>query len=108
MPKYIMLANWTNQGVQNIKDSPKRLAAAKDVARKFGGKIEGFYMTMGAHDMVLVVDMPSDDAMAKLVLTVSQGGNVRSTTLKAFDEKTYRDIVGSLGKSGGGGKKKKK
>jgi uncharacterized protein with GYD domain len=108
MSKYIMLANWTNQGVQNIKDSPERLAAAQATAKAFGGRIESFFMTMGSHDMVLVADMPSDEAMAKLLLTVSQGGNVRTTTLKAFTESEYRKIVGAVGKSGGARKKKKK
>ncbi|MEX2200845.1 MAG: GYD domain-containing protein [Dongiaceae bacterium] len=108
MPKYIMLANWTNQGVQNIKDSPKRLAAAKVTAKAFGGRLEGFYMTMGTHDMVLVADMPSDDAMAKFILTVSHAGNVRTTSLKAFTESEYQEIVASLGKSDRAKKKKKK
>jgi uncharacterized protein with GYD domain len=106
MSKYIVLLSWTDQGIQNIQDSPKRLSAGKTVAKALGGKIETFYLTMGGHDGVLVVDMPSDDAMAKLLLTVSQGGNIRSTTLKAFTESDYRDIIGSLGQSSRAKKKK--
>jgi uncharacterized protein with GYD domain len=104
MAKYIMLLNWTDQGVRTIKDSPERLDGVKALAKKMGGKIEDFHMTMGAYDMVITVDMPSDDAMAKLILTAAQAGNVRSTTLKAFTESAYRSITGSFGAA----KKKKK
>ncbi|MDZ4737343.1 MAG: GYD domain-containing protein [Rhodospirillaceae bacterium] len=106
--KYIVLLSWTTQGVQNIKDAPDRLDAGKIAAKALGGKIETFYLTMGGHDGVLIVDMPSDDAMAKFLLTVSQSGNIRTTTLKAFAESEYRQIIGNLGKSGGAKKKKKK
>jgi len=61
---------------------------------------------MGGHDGVLVVEMPSDAAMAKFLLTTGQQGNIRTRTLLAFDEGDYRKIISGLGK--GGGKKKKK
>ena len=104
--KYIVLMNWTAQGIANVKDAVKRLDAGKASAKSFGGKVETFYLTMGGHDGVLVVDMPSDDAMAKFLLTTGQQGNIRTETLQAFSENSYRKIIGGLGK--GGGKKKKK
>ena len=108
MAKYIVLMNWTAQGIANVKDATKRLDAGKASAKSFGGKIEAFYLTMGGHDGVLVVDMPSDNAMAKFVLTTAQQGNIRTTTLQAFSETDYRKIIGGLGKDGGAKKKKKK
>lgn len=112
MSKYIVLMDWTAQGIANVKDATKRLDAGKASAKSFGGKIEAFYLTMGGHDGVLVIDMPSDDAMAKFVLNTAQQGNIRTTTLQAFDEGDYRKIINGLGKSAGkskgGGKKKKK
>ncbi len=108
MSKYIVLMDWTAQGIANVKDATKRLDAGKASAKSFGGKIESFYLTMGGHDGVLVVDMPSDDAMARFLLTTAQQGNIRTTTLQAFSETSYRKIIGSLGKAGGSGKKKKK
>jgi uncharacterized protein with GYD domain len=108
MSKYIALLSWTTQGILNIKDAPARLDAGKAVAKSLGGRIETFYLTMGGHDGILILDMPSDEAMAKFLLTVSQGGNIRTTTLKAFTEAGYRKIVGAVGKSGGARKKKKK
>lgn len=96
MAKYILLINWTEQGIRNVKDSPKRLDAARALAKKHGGEIKDFYMTMGAHDMVAHLEAPSDEAVAKIVLVLAGGGNVRTTTLKAFAEAEYRSIIGSL------------
>ena len=59
MAIYLMLLNWTDQGIKNIKESPKRLDAAKKLAKDFGGKIKTVYMTQGSFDLALVADMPS-------------------------------------------------
>lgn len=96
MARYIELLNWTDQGVKNVKDSPKRLDAARALAKKMGCEIREFYMTTGACDMVVIVDAPDDDAVAKFNLTLAMGGNVRTTTLKAFTEDSYRKIIGAL------------
>jgi uncharacterized protein with GYD domain len=96
MAKYIMLVNWTEQGVRNVKESPKRLDAARALAKKHGCELKDFYMTMGAYDMVAHLEAPSDDAAAKFALGLAGGGNVRTNTLKAFSEADYRSIIGSL------------
>jgi uncharacterized protein with GYD domain len=56
-----------------------------------------FYMTMGIHDLVLTVDSPNDDTMARIAVSLGKGGNIRTITLKAFDENQYREIIGSVG-----------
>ena len=96
MAKYILLVNWTDQGIKNVKDSPKRLDGARDLAKKCGCEMQEFYMTIGAYDMVATMEAPNDEAMAKFALTLGAGGNVRTTTLKAFPEDAYRKIIGSL------------
>ena len=96
MAQYILLSNWTEQGIKNVKESPKRLDAAKALAKKFNGEILDFYMTTGAHDMVVMLEAPDDEAAAKFALSLGSAGNVRTTTLKAFPEKSYRSIIGSL------------
>jgi len=97
MATYIMLSNWTDEGIRHVKDSTKRLDAAQQLCRQHGAEIAAFYMTMGAYDMVIVIDAPNDEAFAKLALSIAKGGNVRATTLKAFDEDKYRTIIGSIG-----------
>jgi uncharacterized protein with GYD domain len=96
MAKYIALLNWTDQGIKNIKDSPKRLDSVRELAKKSGCELQDVYMTIGAYDMITILEAPDDEAAAKLLLTVGSAGNVRSTTLKAFPEDGYRKIVGSL------------
>lgn len=96
MARYIMLLNWTDQGIKSVKESPKRLDAARDLAKKMGCEIRDFYMTTGTYDMVTVAEAPDDDALAKLILTLGMAGNIRTTTLKAFPEDAYRKIIGAL------------
>jgi uncharacterized protein with GYD domain len=96
MATYITLINWTDQGIRAVKDSPKRLDAFKQTLKNAGGELRGVYLTLGAYDLVAVLDAPSDDVAAKLVLGVASQGNVRTTTLKAFPEDEFRKIVGSI------------
>lgn len=97
MATYISLLNYTDQGIRNIKDAPKRVDAARALARKHGAELKDIYLTMGAYDVVTIVEAPSDEAVAKFVLATGALGNVRSTTLKAFSEAEFRKIVGALG-----------
>ena len=96
MPTYIGFASYTDQGIRNVKDSPERLDAAKDLAKDLGGELKQFYLTMGAYDIVIVLDLPGDDAAAKFALSLCARGNVRTTTVKAFTEAEYRDIIAAL------------
>jgi uncharacterized protein with GYD domain len=96
MAKYILLINWTDQGVKSVKDSPKRLDAARKLAETVGARLGDFYMTMGACDMVVHLDAPDDATVAKFVLLQAGGGNVRTQTLKAFSEDEYRKILGAI------------
>ena len=96
MARYIVLANWTDQGVKNIKDSANRLDAAKALAKKMGCEMHEFYMTVGAYDMVVMAEAPNDETFANFTLNPAMGGNIRTTTLKAFPEDAYRKIIGGL------------
>ncbi len=97
MPTYVSLINWTDQGIRNIKDSPKRLDAAKKTLKDLGGELKSFYMTQGAFDAMFIVEVPSDDVLAKWLLKTGSAGNVRTTTVKAYTEGEYRKIMESLG-----------
>jgi uncharacterized protein with GYD domain len=96
MARYIQLLNWTDQGVKAVKDSAKRLDGARETAKKMGVEIRDFYMTIGSCDMVVVAEARDDESMAKFGLTLAMGGNVRTTTLKAFPEDAYRKIIGAI------------
>lgn len=96
MATYISLINYTDQGIRNVKDSPKRLDAAKKLLKDLGGDLKEVYLTMGTYDLVIVADAPSDEVIAKFSLTLGSLGNVRTTTLKAFPEAEYRRIIAAL------------
>jgi uncharacterized protein with GYD domain len=96
MAIYITLINWTEQGIRNVKDSPARADAARALAKKLGANMRELYMTMGGYDLVAIMEAPDDETMAKFALTVGSGGAIRTTTLKAFDEATYRKIIAGL------------
>ena len=96
MVTYLMLLNWTDHGIKNVKDSPKRLDGVKKLAKDMGGEVKGFYMTLGAHDLVLIVDLPNDEKVASFALKLGSLGNVRSTTLRAYSEDDYRRIISGL------------
>ena len=96
MAMYLMLLNWTDQGIRNIKESPKRMDAAKKLAKDLGGEIKTVYMTQGTFDLALVAEMANDEKAAAFVLKLGSLGNVRTTTLKAHSEDDYRKIIGGL------------
>ena len=96
MPTYLVLVSWTDQGIRAVKESPRRLDASKKAIEAAGGKMLGFYLTMGRYDEVLIVESPSDEVAATLALSAGSEGNVRTETLKAFPETEYRNIIAKI------------
>lgn len=96
MPTYVMLAHWTEQGMRNIDDSPKRIDAARKQLEEMGGRVQSIYMTMGIYDLIITYDAPDDAVAARYTLLLGKLGNVRTTSLKAFPEEAYRQMINSL------------
>jgi uncharacterized protein with GYD domain len=96
MDTYIILINWTQKGIENVKDSPDRLDMAKKAFQAAGSKIKEFYLVTGRYDMVVVAEAPDSETVAKLALTIGKGGAVRTETLRAFTEEEYRKIIAAL------------
>ena len=96
MATYLMLLNWTDQGIRNVKESPKRLDAAKQLVKDFGGEFKAVFLTQGSFDLAVVAELPNDEKVASFVLKLGSLGNVRTTTLKAYSEDEYRKIIGGL------------
>lgn len=91
-----MLVKWTEQGIRNIKESPQRLDVFKKAVEAAGGKVTGFYLTMGRYDLVVIVEFPSDQAATTVILRTASLGQVHTETLKAFPEEQYRDIIAKV------------
>jgi uncharacterized protein with GYD domain len=96
MPTYIAFLKWTPQGLQNIKQSPTRLDAARKGFEAAGVKMKDFYMVTGRYDMVAVCDAPDDAALAKALLSSTSQGSITSETCRAFTEDEYRRIISGL------------
>lgn len=95
MATFISLVNFTDQGIQSVKDSPDRFAAFKAMAEKLGGTLKGVYYTMGHYDMVVIME-GSDEAAMTAMLTVGSLGNVRTETLRGFSLEEMKKIIGKM------------
>jgi uncharacterized protein with GYD domain len=97
MPKYISLINWTDQGIRNFKESADRATAAGEIAEKMGGRILETYWTLGPYDVVSIAEFPDDETGEAYLLSIGSQGNVRTTTLRAFDAGEIGRIISRAG-----------
>ncbi len=97
MARYVVLIDWTDQGVRTAADSANRARQAEEAFRPLGIEVETLYWTLGSHDLVATLTAPDGEALAAALLRLAGGGNVRTTTLRAFDEAEFGAILGRLG-----------
>ena len=96
MPMYITLGKYTQKGIENIKQGPSRLEEAKTAFKTMGAEIKDFYLVTGEYDMVVIIEAPDDETVAKLALIIGSKGTSRTVTLRAFNEEAYRKIISEL------------
>jgi uncharacterized protein with GYD domain len=96
MATYIMLIHYTQKGIENVKQSPTRLDAAKKAFKAIGAELKEFYLVAGRYDMVVVAEAPNDETIAKCALDLASKGSVATETLRAFKEDEYRKIIAAL------------
>ena len=96
MPRYVVQVNWTAEGIRHVKQSPERGEAFKKAVEQAGGKVLSFLYTMGTYDLVVAVELPSDDVANQLALRTGLLGFVRTTTLKGWTQDEFTDLVGKL------------
>jgi len=96
MPTYVVLVNFTDQGIRNIKDFPKTVDTVKEMARATGVTLKDRYWTLGTYDLVAIWEAPDDATMAAHLLSVGQRGNVRTQTLRAFSQPEMTEIVAKI------------
>lgn len=96
MPTFMLSLNFTEQGIRGIKDAPKRTQAARDLAKKMGVEIKHVYLTAGDSDLVIFVETPNGDNVAKFALALGSMGNVRTRTGRAWTEAEFLKIVSEL------------
>jgi len=96
MATFITLVRFTPQGIGGIKDSPKRLDAAKQAFRAMGAELKQWYLVQGQYDAVAIGEAPDDETAMKLALIINSQGAIRTETLRAFTEDEYRKIIAAL------------
>jgi uncharacterized protein with GYD domain len=93
---FILSLNFTEQGIRNIKDAPKRAQAARDLAKKVGVEIKQVFLTSGDSDLLVIAETANGDNMAKFALALGSQGNVRSRTARAWPMEEYAKLVAEL------------
>jgi uncharacterized protein with GYD domain len=96
MATYVTLLKYTDQGIKAIKEGPSRLEKARQALKSMGGEVKSFHLVQGQYDAIVFVEAPNDEVVAKFALAVGSQGNVRSETMRAFNEEEYRRIVSGL------------
>jgi uncharacterized protein with GYD domain len=97
MPTYVVLVNWTDQGIRNVKQTIERTDHGGELAEKHGLKLKQVYWTVGAYDMVTVFEAPDDEAISAHLLEIGSLGNIRTTTLRAYGREEMSGILQRLG-----------
>ncbi|MGA8817060.1 MAG: GYD domain-containing protein [Xanthobacteraceae bacterium] len=93
MPIFVVLAHFTDQGIRAASESPKRADAFKAMAKKVGATVKEFFWTLGSYDMVTIIEAPDVETITALSLSIGKLGNVRTLTLRAFNEAEMKGIV---------------
>ena len=97
MPTYVALLDWTEQGVRNFKESVDRYESASGQLEALGVTFKDIYWTLGTHDIVSVIEAPDDETLAAGLIAVAGQGNIRTTTLRAFNADEMRSVIGKVG-----------
>jgi uncharacterized protein with GYD domain len=96
MATYISLISFTDQGIRNVKQSPERAQAFRDMVEKAGATVKAIYWTLGNYDIVAITDVPDDATAMTLLLTTGSIGNIRTQTLKGFSAEEMAPILAKL------------
>ena len=97
MPRYVVPANWTDQGIKNGEHTTERMDHGGELAEKHGLKLEQAYWTVGPYDMLSIFEASEDEALSAYLLEIGSSGNVRTTTLRAYEEEEMSKILRRLG-----------
>jgi uncharacterized protein with GYD domain len=96
MPTYIVLCQFTDQGVRSVKETTKRAEAFKAMAKKAGATVKELYWTMGQYDLVTVMEAPDDVSATALLLSIGALGNIRTQALRAFSADEMGRVLGKM------------
>lgn len=99
MAHYIALCNWTDQGIRTVDSTVERAKAARQLFQAVGAQITEVYWTVGPYDVVVHFEAPDDETATRAAMAVGRGGNIRTTTLRAFSAQEMERIIQGLPKT---------
>jgi uncharacterized protein with GYD domain len=96
MALYTVLANFTEQGIRNVKETTHRAEAVEAAARKAGITVKSILWTLGSYDLVCQFDAPDDAAVTAFGLAIGMQGNVRTQTMRSYTRDEMNAILARL------------
>jgi uncharacterized protein with GYD domain len=97
MPTYVSLIHWTEQGIKNYKDTTSRAADFSKLVESLGGRVHELLWTVGEYDIVAVSEFPDDETGTAALLQVGSLGNVRTSTMRAYNADEMGNIIRRAG-----------
>lgn len=96
MPTYLILFKYTQKGAAAIKESPKRVEQAMEIAKKLGGAVKSFYLLMGQFDTTFLVEAPDDETATKISMAISSLGDVSTQTIRGFTLDEFKKMISEM------------
>jgi uncharacterized protein with GYD domain len=96
MPTFVGMLSWTDQGARTVKDTPKRIQAARERAKKIGADIKHVFLTTGEFDILVIAEAKDGDDIAKMSMAAAAEGNVRTQTIRAWTEPEIAKLISQL------------
>jgi uncharacterized protein with GYD domain len=97
MPTYVSLVNWTDQGIRHAKETTERARAAAELTTRMGGELTNILWTVGPYDIVVISDFPDDESGTAFLLALGAQGNIRTTTMRAYNADEMAAILQKVG-----------
>lgn len=96
MATYIVLCNFTDQGIRTVRDTVQRADAVRELARKFGVTVKEIYWTLGEYDLVAQFEAADEASLTALGLAIGQAGNIRTRSMRAFNKDEMKGVLAKL------------
>jgi uncharacterized protein with GYD domain len=96
MATYVVIANFTEKGIHDAKDTIGRAEKFKEMAKKAGVTVKEIFWTIGRYDIVTICEAPDDETATALSLSVASRGNVRTQTMRAFSADEMTKILAKM------------
>ena len=96
MAHYVVLGQFTDQGIRGVKDTTKRAKNFRETAKSMNVTVKDIYWTLGLYDVIVTIETPDDETATSFMMKIGSLGNLKSQTLRAFSESEAASLVAKL------------